>query len=80
MTDGDDEYFRLAAERGEVFRLRMADCDGGVAFKQHHGDRLADYEAAPDDDGALPRYLHAVVVQHIDAGLSRAGRETYLLA
>ena len=80
MADGDDEYLGFAAERGEVFRLRVADGDGGVALEQHHRDGLADDEAAADDDGALPRQLHAVVVEHVDAGLRGAGSEADLLA
>ena len=61
---------------GQVHRARVADRHGRVAREQQHRDRLADHQAAPDDDRAPAGQLDAVVVEqpHAPPPRSRARR------
>ena len=53
LTGGDDEDIGLAADVGQVLAAAVADGHGRVLGKQQQGDRLADDQAAADDDHAL---------------------------
>ena len=60
-----DHNVSLAAEGGEVVRLRMGDRDGGVGEQQGVGQRGSNDPGAADDNGVATRHGHTAMLEQL---------------